>query len=123
MNSECKILDDEEIEMEEQNKLNFRRFKPEDLEKKYTPFERSQKKDFPFLFQKKRMNEREDQKISLEDIINKVKDLSLNVIETRHDTSPSMTPPYPPYPNDDEPIPTLTLSSNIIVEDETNATK
>ena len=123
MNSECKILDDEEIEMEEQNKLNFRRFKPEDLEKKYTPFERSQKKEFPFLFQKKRVNEREDQKISLEDIINKVKDLSLNVIETSHYTSPSMTPPYPPYPNDDEPIPTLTLSTNIIVEDETNATK
>ena len=121
MNSECKILDDEEIEMEEQNKLNFRRFKPEDLEKKYTPFERSQKKEFPFLFQKKRVNEREDQKISLEDIINKLKDLSLNVIETSH--YPSMTPPYPPYPNDDEPIPTLTLSTNIIVEDETNATK
>ena len=70
MDQECKIVDEEEIS-------NFRRFKPEDLEKKYSPFERVQKKEFPFLFQKKQIP-KESTKTSLEDIINKMKDLSCN---------------------------------------------
>ena len=70
MDEECKIVDEEEM-------CNFRRFKPEDLEKKYSPFERVQKNEFPFLFQKKQIP-KESTKTSLEYIINKMKDLSCN---------------------------------------------
>ena len=53
MNQECQIKDDNEISDEEKNRFNFRRFTPEDLEKKNSPFERIKKKEYPFLFQKK----------------------------------------------------------------------
>ena len=104
MDKECQIKDDEEILEEENNRFNFRRFKPEELEKKYSPFERT-KKEFPFLFQKKREEQKENHKISLEEIITKVRDLSVNSPELKaiHENilvsnSPSRTPPYPPSP-------------------------
>ena len=68
MSEECRIVDEETY--------NFRRFRPDELEKKYSPFERVQKKDFPFLFQKGKI--KEPTKISLDDIMNKMKDLSFN---------------------------------------------
>jgi len=104
MDRECQIKDDEEILEEENNRFNFRRFKPEELEKKYSPFERT-KKEFPFLFQKKREEPKENHKISLEEIITKVRDLSVNSPELNSirenilvSNSPSRTPPYPPSP-------------------------
>jgi hypothetical protein len=112
IDNECKIKDDDEILAEENNRFNFRRFKPEDLEKKYSPFERN-KKDFPFLFQKKRETPREGFKISLEEIISKVRDLSFNspeisamrenILHSPH------TPPYPPYSRSTSPMPELSL--------------
>ena len=102
MNNECRIKDEDEIMEEEKNRFNFRRFKPEELDKKYSPFERN-KKEFPFLFQKNKREtvQKEDHKISLEEIISKVKDLSFN--------SPTLysphTPQYPPWD----------LSGNIIM--------
>jgi hypothetical protein len=75
---ECKIKDDNEIIEEENKKLNFRRFTSEEIEKKHTPFERIRKNVFPFIFQKKRETFREDMKISLDDIITKISDISLN---------------------------------------------
>ena len=39
MNNECKIKDDDEILEEEMNRYNFRRFTPEEIQKKYSPFE------------------------------------------------------------------------------------
>ena len=84
MNQECKIVDEEEMS-------NFRRFKPEDLEKKYSPFERVQKKEFPFLFQKKQIP-KESTKTCLEDIIAKFKDLSCNLV------SPLFKPIENPFP-------------------------
>lgn len=97
MSQECKIVDEDEIS-------NFRRFKPEDLEKKYSPFERVQKKEFPFLFQKTKVKET---KISLDDIIAKFKDLSCNSPIFKPINSPfphllPLTPAFrpstPPYP-------------------------
>ena len=53
--NECQIKDDNEILEEENNRYNFRRFTPEEIQKKHSPFERvSKKKDIPFLFQKKK---------------------------------------------------------------------
>lgn len=80
MDQECQIVD-------EDASLSFRRFRPDELEKKYSPFERVQKKDFPFLFQKKQVKE---SKQSLDDIIGKFKDLSFN--------SPSFNPIENPFP-------------------------
>ena len=111
MNQECKIKDDNEILEDEKNRFNFRRFKPEELEKKYSPFDRTQKKDFPFLFQKKRSMSKDDEKISLEDIMNKVKDLSFKspsisicsdiaIPEIELDELEANTPPYPPNPDE-----------------------
>ena len=85
MDQECKIVDEDE-------QISFRRFKPEDLEKKYSPFERIQKKDFPFLFQKKQVKEFGSTKQSLDDIIGKFKDLSFNSV------SPSFNPIENPFP-------------------------
>jgi len=70
MSDECRIVDEDES-------YNFRRFKPEELEKKYSPFEHVQKKDFPFLFQKKQIHKDviETNKISLEHIIEQMKNL------------------------------------------------
>ena len=71
--NECQIKDDNEILEEENNRYNFRRFTPEEIQKKHSPFERvSKKKDIPFLFQKKKYSPKLDSKISLEDIMNKI---------------------------------------------------
>ena len=98
MNKECQIKDDDEILEEEKQRYNFRRFTQEEIIKKNNPFERFKKKEptFPFLFQKKKVinqNVREDMRISLDDIINQVKDLSFNSIFY----SPK-TPSYFPIP-------------------------
>ena len=70
MSDDCRIVDEDES-------YNFRRFKPEELEKKYSPFEHVHKKDFPFLFQKKQIHKDviETNKISLEHIIEQMKHL------------------------------------------------
>ena len=103
MNNECKIKDDDEILEEELNRFNFRRFTQEEIIKKNNPFERFKKKEstFPFLFQKKK-NTKEEIKISLDDIINQVKDLSFNSV--------LYSPRTPSYP----PIPIYDLSGNYI---------
>jgi hypothetical protein len=56
MESKCEILNDNEIEELEKNtkQLNFRRFDAAELEKRFSPFDKTQKKEFPFLFQKKK---------------------------------------------------------------------
>jgi len=108
MNNECQIKDDDEILEEEKNRFNFRRFTQEEIIKKNNPFERFKKKEttFPFLFQKKK-NTKEEIKISLDDIINQVRDLSFNSI-----TYSPHTPPYPPTPLS----PLFDLSGNYIYE-------
>ena len=73
INNQCKILDEDE-----EQKYNFRNWTVEEIEKRNFPFERFQKKDFPFLFKKKNNYIKEDTKISLNEIITKVKDLSMN---------------------------------------------
>jgi len=85
MESKCEILDDSEVEELEKNtkQLNFRRFDAAELEKRFSPFDKTQKKEFPFLFQKK-VKKITEQKISLNDIISNKEDESL-------------TPPYSPY--------------------------
>jgi len=87
MESKCEILDDNEIEELEKNikQLNFRRFDIAELEKRFSPFDKTQKKEFPFLFQKK-IKKITEQKISLNDITSNKEDESL-------------TPPYSPYVN------------------------
>ena len=87
METKCEILDDNEIEELEKNvkKLNFRRFDAAELEKRFSPFDKTQKKEFPFLFQKK-SKKITDPKISLNDITSNKEDESL-------------TPPYSPYVN------------------------
>jgi hypothetical protein len=107
MNNECKIKDDDEIIEEEKQRYNFRRFTPEEINIKNSPFERLKKKEYPFLFQKKKILPKELNSllsISLNDIIEKVKDLSFNSILY----SPK-TPVYPPSPLFD-------LSGNFISE-------
>ena len=119
----CQIKDDDEILEEEKNRFNFRRFKPEELEKRYSPFERT-KKEFPFLFQKKReVIPKEDHKISLDEIINKVRDLSFNSPELNairenicEDSKFSPhTPPYPPYSRTASPMPALELGDSAMI--------
>ena len=85
MESKCEILDDNEIEELEKNmkQLNFRRFDVAELEKRFSPFDKTQKKEFPFLFQKK---VKKESKISLNDITSNKEDESL-------------TPPFSPYVN------------------------
>ena len=107
MNNECQIKDDDEILEEELNRFNFRRFTQEEIIKKNNPFERFKKNEnisstFPFLFQKKKVNAREEIKISLDDIINQVKDLSFNSV--------LYSPRTPLY----RPIPIYDLSGNYI---------
>jgi len=99
MESKCEILDDSEVEELEKNikQLNFRRFDAAELEKRFSPFDKTQKKEFPFLFQKKSKKITEpkislnDQKISLNE-----QKISLNdIISNKEDES--LTPPYSPY--------------------------
>lgn len=72
----CKILDDEEIDNKE--KQQFRVWNVESAEKRAFPFDRYHKKEFPFLFKKKNVIKEDNSKISLDEIITKVKDLSMN---------------------------------------------
>ena len=98
MNKECQIKDDDEILEEEKQRYNFRRFTQEELNKKNSPFERFKKKEYPFLFQKKKVVSKESTSISLNEIIEKVKDLSFNTPPISFiDVDISHTPPYPPY--------------------------
>lgn len=109
MFQECQIKDDDEIMEEENNKYNFRRFTSEEIAKKNSPFDRTKKKELTFLFQKKKAFMKDDTKISLEDIINKITilDISMNKINYV-DISGNIipyspkTPPYPPEPSDFE---------------------
>jgi len=104
----CKILDDEEIQNAEEKQKNFRKWSIDDIDRRPFPFDRYQKKEFPFLFKKKPYY-REDNKISLDEIITKVKDLSMNSpilnsiqeninVPTIDLDYESNTPPYPPEP-------------------------
>jgi hypothetical protein len=112
METKCEILNDSEVEELEKNikQLNFRRFDAAELEKRFSPFDKTQKKEFPFLFQKKvkkitepkiSLNDITESKISLNDITESK--ISLNDITEQKITSnkedESLTPPYSPYVN------------------------
>jgi hypothetical protein len=73
----CEILDDDEMG----NKVfNFRRFEVEELQRKFSPFEKTkhQKKEFPFLFQKKKTKIFEDKKISIDELMGKIDNLKVD---------------------------------------------
>lgn len=74
----CKILDDEEIETVNKERQTYRKWNMDGSEKRIFPFDRYQKKEFPFLFKKKANPKEENSRISLDEIITKVKDLSMN---------------------------------------------
>lgn len=76
----CKILDDDEIEDTKNTLTNFRRFEVEELQRKFSPFEKTthQKKEFPFLFQKKKPIKYEDKKISIEELMGKIESLKVD---------------------------------------------
>ena len=140
--NDCKILDDDEIENVEKNKYNFRSWTVEDLEKRNFPFERFQKKEFPFLFKKKGQYQKEESKISLNEIIIKVRDLSMNspiLSYMQNDIVPSFdldqqqqeqqeqeqeqqqeqhnlphSPPYPPLLSVEEAMSDLKISESIL---------
>jgi hypothetical protein len=105
----CKILDDEDIEAVETNKQKFRKWNIDQTEKRTFPFDRYEKKEFPFLFKKKFVQKEENSRISLDEIITKVKDLSMNspVLASIQENvelpnleldSGSNTPKYQPIP-------------------------
>lgn len=77
-NINCKILDEDDIDTVKQNTQEFRKWSIDTTEKRTFPFDRYQKKEFPFLFKKKHIPKEETSKISLNEIITKVKDLSMN---------------------------------------------
>ena len=128
----CKILDDEDIEAVETNKQQFRKWNIDQTEKRTFPFDRYEKKEFPFLFKKKFVQKEESSRISLDEIITKVKDLSMNSpvlasiqenVELPHLEldSGSNTPKYKPTPLTVDEIDyvkklDLDLKSNSIVE-------
>lgn len=93
MNKECQIKDDDEIELEEKNRFNFRRYTPDEIQKKHSPFERTKKREAPFLFQKKKPICKEDQKTSLEDILTKMESLTVKDLSGVQ----LGTPPFSPY--------------------------
>ena len=97
MNEECKIKTDDEILEEETNRYNFRRFTPQEITAKNSPFERFKKKEYPFLFQKKKVVTETNQ-ILLENIIQQVNDLSIGF-------KPIDSPRSPPYPRITPPPP------------------
>lgn len=76
----CKILDDNEIEDSKNTLTNFRRFEVEELQRKFSPFEKTthQKKEFPFLFQKKKTKIFEDKKISIDELMKKIETLKVD---------------------------------------------
>jgi len=80
MNNRCEILDDDEIELQEKNRaiFNFRRFDAAELEKRSSPFDKSEKKEFPFLFQKKSKRFTEEKKISLDELTSKLDSIKLD---------------------------------------------
>ena len=128
----CKILDDEDIEAVETNKQKFRKWNIDQTEKRTFPFDRYEKKEFPFLFKKKFVQKEENSRISLDEIITKVKDLSMNspVLASIQENvelpnleldSGSNTPKYQPTPLTKDEINyvkklDLDLKSNSIVK-------
>lgn len=76
----CKILNDEEIEESKNVLTSFRRFDVEELQRKFSPFEKTthQKKEFPFLFQKKKMRVYEEKKISIDELMGKIESLKVD---------------------------------------------
>lgn len=118
MSQKCEILDDDEIEKQDKTPFNFRRFEVEELERRSSPFEKTQKKEFPFLFQKKKPRVIEEKKISLDELMMKVNNLNIDehkIIEEHE----SLTPPYPPYMNDGDDG----LKANDKMEEETDGKK
>ena len=131
----CKILDDDEIEDSKNRITNFRRFEVEELQRKFSPFEKTsnQKKEFPFLFQKKKAKIYEDKKISIDELMGKIENLKVDenknaIIEDRRnelEESPSHTPDWPKTEEEFEAInkefieyyTNLKKSDNEIVED------
>jgi hypothetical protein len=108
MNGQCQIKDDDEIMEEEKNRYNFRRFTEEEIKNKYSPFERVKKKESPFLFQKKKLFQKDESKISLEDIISKFENVTTNDLSGNKYSS--MTPPYPPSPISELEVKELNLA-------------
>ena len=112
----CKILDDDEIEDSKNRITNFRRFEVEELQRKFSPFEKTsnQKKEFPFLFQKKkpRVVLYEDKMISIDELMGKVETIKLDenksaIIEEPRDElkeSVSHTPEWPKMEEEFEAI-------------------
>jgi len=104
----CKILDDHEIEDSKNRVTNFRRFEVEELQRKFSPFEKSnQKKEFPFLFQKKKTKIYEDKKISIDELMGKIETIKLDenknaIIEDRKDESNESTSHTPDWPKTEE---------------------
>jgi len=72
--NKCQILDDDEMEkVQSTNRFNFRRFDSEEIERRSSPFEKNQKKEFPFLLKKKPTffrKEDEEKKVCIEDLMN-----------------------------------------------------
>ena len=108
MSNKCEILNDDEIEKYENNStlFNFRRFDAAELERRSSPFDKTQKKEFPFLFQKRKPRHIEERKISLDELTHKLDAINVennNIENTIHITEEyeSHTPPYPPFMNDD----------------------
>ena len=120
MNNECKIKDDDEIVQEELNRYNFRRFTPEEIQRKYSPFERiSKKKELNFLFQKKKYSPKMEGKMSLEDIMSRMEHLDLSGNSPPSLPSPPSprTPPYPPFDSrPSSPMPELNLKEHDTME-------
>jgi len=117
MNSECRIKDDDEILEEEKNRFNFRRYTPEEIEKKHSPFERNKKKDISFLFQKKKTHYKEERKISLDELVTSMdklttKDLSGNQYVYNGTAYTPTTPPYPPESLEGDEVMKIDLNSN-----------
>ena len=124
MNNRCEILDDNEIELQEKNRsiFNFRRFDASDLEKRSSPFDKSEKKEFPFLFQKKSKRFTEDKMISLDELSSKLESITL-----LNNKNESLTPPWNPFLYNDDLKVTCEIEEEEEKEEkkqeETNGTK
>jgi hypothetical protein len=117
----CEILDDDEIHQQEENRsiFNFRRFDASELERRSSPFDKSQKKEFPFLFQKKSKRFTEEKKISLDELTSKLESISFDIRSIDEEEYKSLTPPYPPNMNDGDDG----LKPNDKMEEETDGKK
>jgi hypothetical protein len=114
MDNICKIKDDDEILQDELNRYNFRRFTPEEIQKKYSPFERiSKKKEINFLFQKKKYSPKLEGKVSLEDLLSKIENLDLS----GNSFSPH-TPTFSPFSRGSSPVPELNLDKPVLKEND-----